>query len=84
MTVEELIGRLKQLPSDAEIVLQKDAEGNGYSPLSDVDYGFYFPETTWCGEFYDKSWDADDCCMSDEDWEEMHNGPVTVVLYPVN
>ncbi len=37
MTVKELKKAIKDLPDDMECILQKDAEGNGYSPLSDVE-----------------------------------------------
>jgi hypothetical protein len=37
MKVAELIAKLQGMPQDSIVVLQKDAEGNGYSPLSGVD-----------------------------------------------
>ena len=51
MTVTELSALLATLPGDALVVLAKDGEGNGYSPLADHEIGAYDPETTWCGEF---------------------------------
>lgn len=35
MTVAELIDQLSALPADALVVLSRDAEGNGYSPLAE-------------------------------------------------
>ena len=34
MNVKQLRLLLERLPDDMEIILQKDAEGNGFSPLS--------------------------------------------------
>lgn len=60
MTIKELIEELKALPQDLPVVMSKDAEGNGYSPLSAIDSVWYIAESTWSGEVY-----------SDEDLEEL-------------
>ena len=45
MNVKELKEAIANLPDEMEVVLQKDSEGNGYSPLSDVDTdAVYIPE----------------------------------------
>lgn len=36
MTKDELIIQLCDFPGDAKIILQRDPEGNGYSPLYQV------------------------------------------------
>lgn len=36
VTVAELIKKLSEMPQDALVVLQKDAEGNGYDTLDDL------------------------------------------------
>jgi len=83
--VKELIDELLKLPSDCEVIIQKDAEGNGYSPLSGVDGNcFYFADDTWAGDVFSGEWTADECCMSEEDWKKMHGGPKVVVLHPIN
>lgn len=51
-TVGELLDYLAQQPRDRKIVLAKDAEGNGYSPLADAEEAIYVPESTWSGEIY--------------------------------
>lgn len=84
MKAGALIKYLKQFDPDTEIILQKDSEGNGYSPLAGADTGFYVPDSTWSGEFYDPDYTADDCCMDDEEFEEMQARPKSVVLYPIN
>jgi len=86
LTVKELIEELKDMPQDAEIIMQKDAEGNGYSPLSVVDLdAIYVPDSTWSGDVYSLDWTAGDCCLDEEEWEEMKaNHPRCVVLAPIN
>jgi hypothetical protein len=37
MKVKQLIKLLKDLDPDLQVILQRDLEGNGYSPLSGVD-----------------------------------------------
>jgi hypothetical protein len=85
MNVKELKKLISNLPDEMEVVLQKDAEGNGYSPLSGADSNaVYIAETTWCGDVYSMEWSADDACMSDEQWENIKAKPRTLILYPVN
>lgn len=51
MTVKDLREILDTLDPELEIVLQKDSEGNGYSPLYKFYEGHYTPYNTWSGEF---------------------------------
>lgn len=86
MTVKELIAELKMFSPTAEVILQKDAEGNGYSPLRGTDpYAIYIAESTWRGDVYDLRWSAEDAGMEDDEWEQTKaNHPSCVVLFPVN
>lgn len=86
MTVTELIEELQYYPPDALVILQKDAEGNGYSPLSGTDpYAIYIADSTWSGEVYDTRWTSEDAGLEDEEWEEMKaENPTCVILFPVN
>jgi len=85
MTVKELKEAIVNLPDEMEVVLQKDAEGNGYSPLSGADPdAVYLSETTWYGDVYLMDWTADDACMTDEEWEDIKTKPRTLILQPVN
>lgn len=72
MTAGQLIDILKKCDPNVIVILQKDAEGNGYSPLagtdSDVTYG---ATSTYSGDVYSLD-------ESDEDVVPC------VVLYPVN
>ena len=85
MTVKELKEAIANLPDEMVVVLQKDSEGNGYSPLSDVDPdAVYIPKTTWSGDTYSMDWSADDADMTDEEWEELNSKPRALILCPVN
>lgn len=50
MTVARLIEMLQNEDPSRQVIVQKDSEGNHYSPLSDVETDAYIPETTWFGE----------------------------------
>jgi hypothetical protein len=85
MTVKELKEAIANLPDEMEVVLQKDSEGNGYSPLAGTNpEAVYIAETTWYGDVYSMDWTSDDACMSDEEWEDIKSKPRTLILYPVN
>ena len=85
MTVRDLIDSLSGVPLDAEVILQKDPEGNGYSPLAGVfTTCIYSPETTWGGEIKDTDWTADEACADEDDWEEFKKRPRCLLLYPIN
>lgn len=71
---------------NVELIMQKDAEGNGYSPLQGIDFNVvYVPESTWSGEVFSTDYDAEDHCLEEAEWEELkakHSG--YAVLFPVN
>jgi hypothetical protein len=52
MTVGQLREFLAGQPDDRLVVMSKDAEGNGYSPLAVAEEAMYLAETTWSGEVY--------------------------------
>lgn len=77
MNVKELRKALENLPDDMEVILQKDAEGNNYSPLHGADSEvIYVPYSTWSGEVYSVL----DVRVDDN----FSNRPRAIVLYPVN
>jgi hypothetical protein len=86
MKVRELIAELMALDQESEVILQKDGEGNGYSPLAGTDgSAIYIAESTWSGTVYDSSWTADDACLDEDEWQKMKDeNPRCVVLFPVN
>jgi hypothetical protein len=94
MTLRELIAELSKLPESMmnhQVILQKDAEGNGYSPLSEVDPNcIYVKENTWSGEVYPNMAEADEETIeyqigSVEEWNSIKiNGSPCIVFSPVN
>lgn len=50
MKIKELIEILEHLPGDHEVVMSRDSEGNGFSPLYECDVAKYVPDSTWSGE----------------------------------
>lgn len=83
MTVKELKEAIANLPDEMEVFLQKDPEGNGYSPLAGTDFdAVYVPNSNSSGDVYSIAWTAEDACMSEDDWEEIKSKPRILILYP--
>ena len=81
------LARILLAHPDVELVCQKDSEGNGYSPLSGVDFNVvYVADSTWCGECYATTWTADEADMEEDEWAALkaEHGGKHAVLYPVN
>jgi hypothetical protein len=85
MRSHELAAVLLKHP-DVELILQKDAEGNGYSPLCGVDFDVvYIPDNTWSGAVYDTRWSAEDAAMDEDEWKiVLQQARMHAVLHPVN
>lgn len=82
MNVGELRKILEDAPDDFIVVLQADAEGNGYSPLAGADLAFYETETTWSGQVIDAEYlEGYD---EDEIKQRLTDSIRCVVLWPVN
>lgn len=75
MNVRELREALVGLSDDMPVVLQKDAEGNGYSPSAGAELGWYEAETTWYGE-----------TVHSDDYtpEDYPDAVLSLILWPVN
>lgn len=85
MTVQELIDQLQAVEDKTRIVImQKDAEGNGYSPLRGADdNAVYTAETTWYGEVrYERL--TDELRRRGYDDDDVGDGVPCLVLFPVN
>jgi hypothetical protein len=79
MKVRELIEELSKMDGGAIVVLSKDTEGNGYSPLSSIVPGEYQEQSSWSGEFFELDTIGDDNYFQpDEDSVEA------VCLWPTN
>lgn len=80
MTVGELKELLSDLPEDHVVVLQRDAEGNGYSPMAGAEAAKYQPANNCRGEVP---------CQSDIEGGEYEAEDVAkmldcVVIWPLN
>lgn len=85
MKVKDLIAKLCVLDPEMEVILQKDSEGNGYSPLAGADHdAVYIPDSTWSGDVYSMDWTASDALKSKSEWEEIKKMPRALILYPIN
>jgi len=69
MKVKQFIKELQKLSQDALVVLAKDAEGNGFSPLFECSTEFYMPSSTYSG----------DLVGNEEEGSEQ-----AVVIWPIN
>jgi len=86
MKVKDLRVLLADMDGELEVIIQKDGEGNSYSPCSGgSDSALYEAETTWSGNVHDLSWSAADMDMDEDEWEEFKKKhPRVCVLYPTN
>jgi len=85
MNVGELKKVLEGLDDNMELIMQRDSEGNGYSPLSGAEpEAVYVANNTWSGVVYDTEWSAEDADMGECEWEQLKAGPKCVVLFPIN
>jgi hypothetical protein len=88
-TVGELLDYLATQPRDRKIVLSRDAEGNGFSPLSDAGESMYAAETSWSGTVHPTPEDlAELMARPGSAWSEEDAAPDdaerVIVLGPVN
>lgn len=84
MTLAELRQKLDalNLPDDTLVVLSRDAEGNGYSPLSTVEDALYEAESTYSGQFYAT---PEMRAAEPDEWSEAPDGAVPALfLWPTN
>lgn len=85
ITVGMLIEQLKMYDPEMDIVIQKDSEGNGFSPMAGADpNGVYVAESAYGGQVFDAEWSADDCGFEEEEWNELLDQPRTLIIYPIN
>lgn len=87
MKVKELLELLRGIDPEREVILQKDAEGNGYSPLVGVDdNAAYIPDTTWSGDVRRQTLSEADIArgFGEDDLTADPSAVPALVLYPVN
>lgn len=84
MTVDELIEILKGMPGSHKVVMSKDGEGNGFSPLAVAEESMYEAETTYGGEIYLTDYQIEHDPMATEEDRAPEDAIPVVVLWPVN
>ena len=68
---------------DVELIMQRDPEGNGYSPMAGIDFNIVLVNGGWEYEVYNLDWDADEADMDPEEWEELKkNNTGYAVIWP--
>lgn len=86
MTLAELRAQLAalNLPDDTIVILAKDSEGNGHSPLVEAEHAMYLADTTWSGERY--LTEEQRLAETDpDDWSQAPDNAVhAVFLWPTN
>ena len=84
MTLGDLRKAWAHLPDETPVILQEDAEANGYSPLEAADEAMYAADTTWSGEAF-LTPEQLAAMEHPEDWDPAPGGAVRVLLLiPVN
>ena len=78
MTVKEIKKELKKYSDNDIVVLSSDSEGNGYSPLCDIEDGKYNDREVYIKELTPelirRGYTVDDLC---------EDGVDCIILYPV-
>lgn len=81
MKVKYLLEILQECNPDDVVIMSRDAEGNGYSPLADYSDEYnYLAESDWAGDIYPRD-------SNNPDWDYIPQGDGEigcVVLWPVN
>jgi hypothetical protein len=89
-TVGELMNYLATQPLDRKVILRKDAEGNGHSPLAEAWEAMYSADSTWSGDTYltPEGLAAEMAGPNRQGWSEDDAAPDdaerVIVLGPVN
>ena len=74
--------QLSSQPRDRKIIMARDAEGNGYSPLAGIEEGMYSATSTWSGEIYGT---PEDVAAEPGEWTPApDDAERVIVLGPVN
>ena len=82
-TIGDLVAELLKLDQSLPIVMSRDAEGNGYSPLSAWDVATYYPDVWNDGSLSTYSGAVDHPDDEPGEWKGRV-GVKALVLWPVN
>lgn len=84
MIVKELKELLNQFNDNDIVIIAKDSEGNGHSPLDDIWEGKYKADSTWFGEvgLRELTDELIESGYSEEDL--LEDGVNAIILCPIN
>lgn len=83
MKVKELLEELSKVDPERDVILQKDGEGNGFSPLYGLWEGSYLPDSTWSGEVGLETLTEEDVQAGFTE-DDVVDGTPVVVFVPTN
>ena len=83
MTVAELRKVLEGAPDEAIVVMSRDAEGNGFSPLYEVERTMYFADSSYSGECFESISEAFECGVETND-PKIKAHLNAICLWPTN
>ncbi len=85
LTVGSLINILEKFDPERVVIIAKDAEGNDFSPLSEITMAAYLPQTTHWGTIglEELTGDLEDLGYSEDDVVQKGGIPC-IILEPVN
>lgn len=75
---------LDHLPGNTIVVLAQDGEGNGFSPLAEVETAMYDADSTYSGERYMTEEQREESGQPDEYSEAPEDAVLAVFLWPTN
>lgn len=84
MKVRELKVLLNNFNDEDLVIIQKDTEGNGYSPLDYIWEGSYKPYYEWCGEVYIRELTPELVKHGYSEEDVCEDGENCIVLCPMN
>lgn len=87
MTVKDLRALLAGVEDERPVILAKDSEGNGFSPVAEASLDLvYVPYTRWVGETHIAALTAELRAQgfTDEDLYHGDTGQLALVLWPCN
>ena len=73
----DILQKMQKDHGDVDLILQKDSEGNGYSPLCGLEAVHYISLNSYTGDVLDEE-------GYEEVMEERYPGHNAIVLYPIN
>lgn len=83
MKVKELIKLLNKVDPERIVILSKDGEGNGFSPLLDLEEKSYLADSTWSGEIGIEKL-TPELIAEGYTNEDVGKGEKALVFWPVN